>query len=100
MSNSFQSIDRFAAGLTRSVIRRVLKNPFYAGRVVWGGEEYEGVHQPLVSLDTWQRVQDHISGRRVGGRRRKGERRREYLFAGLIRCATCGCTTLSTTIAS
>jgi site-specific DNA recombinase len=40
-----------------------LNNIFYAGVMRFGGDEFRGNHQPLVSLGLFQRVQDILSGR-------------------------------------
>ena len=84
-----------AAGLTtqrgrppaKSTIERILKNPFYIGRFRWAGRLYEGDHPPLVSIDSFQRVQEAF---------RKGnhpvrEKTRSFAYTGLIKCAHCGC---------
>lgn len=39
-----------------SGLHAVLTNPFYYGRVRWGGEEIDGGHEPLVSRETFEKV--------------------------------------------
>jgi site-specific DNA recombinase len=65
----------------------LLRNPFYCGliRVKRTEETFEGVHLPLVSKATFDRVQAVLSGR-VYAR----PNRHAHIFRRLIRCAECG----------
>ena len=40
-----------------SYLRRLLANPFYAGRIRWGGLDVAGAHPPLVSSELFEKVQ-------------------------------------------
>ena len=40
-----------------SAIHRMLRSPVYAGVVRWKGAEHEGIHQPLISREVFDRVQ-------------------------------------------
>ncbi len=46
--------------INRSYLETMLKSPFYVGRFLWQGIEYKGTHNPLVSLELFQRVQDAL----------------------------------------
>ena len=50
----------FGGDWHRGVIRHYLRNPVYAGWIEWGGERYRGAHKPLVSEETFARVQQII----------------------------------------
>ena len=73
--------------LARSYYERVLKNPFYLGAFVWQGIEYKGTHEPLISPDLFDRVQQVFAGRH-----KRKHRKHEFAFSGLLRCANDGCT--------
>lgn len=72
----------------------ILKNPFYKGLVpifAWKDEPYEevkGKHQPLVGEDTFNLVQEYLSGRR----RLKVSfmRNEEFPLRGFLDCPECG----------
>ena len=36
----------------------------------WNGRVYQGVHQPIVSREIWERVQEVLEGRRAKRHRR------------------------------
>lgn len=57
--------------VTTSGLQKLLRSPYYTGMVVWSGAVYPGRHEPLVSGETWQRVQDLLDQRRVGEKTRK-----------------------------
>ena len=40
----------------KSAIHRMLRNPVYAGVVRWKGVEREGIHQPFVPRELFDRV--------------------------------------------
>jgi site-specific DNA recombinase len=73
--------------VNRSYLETMLKNPFYIGRFVWQGIEYKGTHEPLVSLELFQRVQDTFAGRN-----KPKYRKHNFAFAGLLTCVHDGCT--------
>lgn len=45
---------------TRHSVRRILTNPAYAGCTVWNGILQEGTHEPIVSMDLFNKVQARI----------------------------------------
>lgn len=75
-----------SAPVTRKTLYQVLANPYYKGVVVYKDVEYVGTHQPLVSVDTWQQVQDvmasHVNGERT--------RDHPYFLKGSLYCRNCG----------
>ncbi len=72
----------------------ILKNPFYVGRIpvhAWKDEPYEevrGNHQPLVSEEIFNLVQEYMSGKR----RLKVSlmRSEEFPLRGFLDCPVCG----------
>jgi len=58
------------------------------GEFVWDGKTYEGNHLPIVSRELWDKAQAVLDGR-YANRNRKPKR--DFAFAGLIRCGHCGC---------
>ncbi|MEK7712232.1 MAG: recombinase family protein, partial [Pseudomonadota bacterium] len=67
-------------------IKRLLMHPFYVGQFYLKGELYEGSHEPLISRELFQRVQE------VMARRGKAhtKRRHTFPFLGLVHCGECG----------
>jgi len=70
-----------------SRVEYILKNPFYAGQMRWGGELHSGSQEPLVTRELFDKVQRRM---RDGGRRLGKSKKKEFAFAGLLRCAHCG----------
>jgi len=68
-----------------SSIYKILSNPFYAGIIVWGGQSYPGKHEPIVSIDEFERVRRLLQ--RPGSPR---PQRHAFAYTGMIRCGTCG----------
>ncbi len=72
--------------LPKSAIDQILKHPAYCGIIRWNGREVLGIHEPLVSKELWDRVQDIRTGR---GHRRTGYGALEFTFRGMLKCK-CG----------
>ena len=71
-----------------STVHTILRNQLYTGRFEWNGTRYQGKHEPLVSVDLWERVQGVMDGRNASKHRRMTH---DFAFSGLIACAKCGC---------
>jgi site-specific DNA recombinase len=54
---------------SRGHVYKLLSNPIYVGRIAHKGQIYEGDHQPIVTLDLWdqvqQRLRDHLGAART-----------------------------------
>jgi len=73
--------------LARSYFETILKNRFYLGYFVCRGVEYKGTHEPLISSQLFDQVQDVFAGRN-----KPKHRKHAFAFAGLLKCAHDGCT--------
>jgi len=70
-----------------STIHRLLGDPFYCGYILWNGEQYEGKHDPIISEQLFDEVQEKLRRPLKAGHYRK----KFHTFKGLIRCENCGC---------
>jgi site-specific DNA recombinase len=77
---------------TESSVIRILKNPIYIGKIRLISNNktskqklIDGMHEPIISLDTWNNVQMRLKENKVV--KKKSE---EYLFSGKIICYKCG----------
>jgi site-specific DNA recombinase len=71
--------------LSLSSIYRIFGNPFYTGLIIWNGQVYQGKHDPVVTLDEFERVQALLG--RPGRPRPRTQR---FAFTGMMRCGACG----------
>ncbi|MBO9375487.1 recombinase family protein [Sphingomonas histidinilytica] len=71
-----------------STIHFMLRNRLYAGAFEWAGRLYQGNHEPLVTTETWENVQEVLDGRSISNVRAAPMR---FAFTGLITCGHCGC---------
>jgi site-specific DNA recombinase len=71
-----------------SVVHQILRKRLYAGDFDWNGTTYEGSHEPLVTREVWQRVQDLLNERAENKTRKV---KHDFAFTGLVRCGHCGC---------
>ena len=71
-----------------SRIYGMLKNPFYTGLIRWRGKIYQGIHEPIVPRELFERVQEVLRRHRNGT---KTTVRDKFPYSGLVRCGYCGC---------
>ncbi|HEY5066594.1 MAG TPA: recombinase family protein [Xanthobacteraceae bacterium] len=79
---------RTGGPLPVSNIHAILRNRLYTGDFEWNGRRCEGRHQPLVTQELWDRVQDILHGRNA---RKIRSTHRDFAFHGLLNCGHCGC---------
>ena len=65
----------------------ILRNSVYIGKVKFGGQEYDGVHQPIIDKDQFFAVQRMLEKRPAPIRQ---PFRASCLLTGIIFCARCG----------
>jgi len=71
--------------LSLSNIYIILQNPFYYGSFEYGGNWYVGKHEPLVSKELFDKVQEQLKRDYVVRSEIK-----EFAFTKLITCGSCG----------
>ena len=74
--------------IPKSVVHKILKNPLYYGQFRWAGKIYRGIHEPLVSWELFNLVQEVMDEK---GRRKTGQQKHSWAFQGLLSCGYCGC---------
>ncbi len=70
-----------------STVHKILRSRIYTGEFEWAGRRYQGSHEPLVSMDLWEKVQEILDGR---NHPRDQVEEKGFLFPGLITCGHCG----------
>ena len=75
--------------LNPASVQWILRNPIYQGVVLWDGEEFPGRHEPLVSKELWQAVQDLMEGRK--SKHTVAITKPDFAYRGIVRCGRCGC---------
>ena len=70
-------------------VYNILKNSVYIGKVKFGGVEYIGKHEPLITPDKFYEVQRLLSKSGTANAR-KTPFRAGFLLSGLVYCGGCG----------
>ncbi len=78
-----------AKPISRSVLARLLRNPYYTGVLRWKGAIYPGNHPPLISQETFETVQNVLDSHNIAGQKQRVHR---HYLKGSVRCANCGST--------
>ncbi len=90
------------------LIEYILHNPVYIGKIRWStngraasARDYEnpntmivdGMHQPLIDMNTWDRVQEMLNEKKSKYKRyQRREQPVQFMLKGLVRCSSCGAT--------
>ena len=72
--------------LSKASLQKILQNPIYFGRFVWKAKVYSGVHDPIISEQIFEDVQNIMASRNTGQIRPK---QYEWAFSKLLRCGNC-----------
>ncbi|MEI6304666.1 MAG: recombinase family protein [Candidatus Taylorbacteria bacterium] len=73
--------------LSISNYQYLLKNPFYHGLIRYGGEFYEGKHEPIISKKLFDDVQEVMTQKS----KPKTAELKPYAYRSLFHCDECGC---------
>lgn len=90
------------------LIDYILHNPVYIGKIRWSTNDraastrdydnenimiVDGTHEPLIDLDTWNKVQELLMENKLKyNRYQRREQPVQFMLKGLVRCDTCGAT--------
>ena len=79
--------NRYGGRVSINGMDRILKNPFYVGlmRISTAGQMFQGNHEPLVSMELFEKAQALLAGKRVD---RKAWN--VFTFSRIVKCASCG----------
>lgn len=77
-------------GLTKQTLSRMLRNEIYAGWVVSNGNKVKGIHDPIVSQDLFDAVQDALDGKNGTAPVVHKKVNEEFPLKGFVICTTCG----------
>lgn len=75
---------RFGRKMNKSQIERILTNPFYHGVIRFRGELHQGIHEPIITKQEFDRIQDALHSRS-----RPRPKRIDFAFRGLMKCGVC-----------
>lgn len=76
---------------SETLVRNVLKNEVYTGKVKFKGKTYPGNHTPIISEDIFNQVQDIFQGSdRKSSSPLRSPFKASTLLSGLIYCGKCG----------
>lgn len=85
----FRTVVRKKSGdkpLSLSNLYKVFVSPFYKGVITHKDQEFDGVHQPMVTHDEFERVQILL-----GHKSKYRQRKHTFAYSGQIHCGECGC---------
>jgi len=71
-----------------SSVHATLRKRIYMGEFDWDGTVFQGSYEPLVTRETWERVQEILSARHESRHRKMTH---DFTYSGLMRCGHCGC---------
>ncbi len=79
--------NRYPSGpISVSKLAEMLRDPYYIGYVRYKGELYHGRHEPLIDVETFDRVQAIMDERSEKGSR---QRKHHHFLKGLLWCGRC-----------
>ena len=71
-----------------TTLHKILRKRIYMGEFDYAGTTYQGNHEPLVTREIWERVQEILDGRHAKKHRKVTH---DFAFSGMVSCGHCGC---------
>jgi DNA invertase Pin-like site-specific DNA recombinase len=71
-----------------TTLHKTLRKRIYMGEFDYGGQRYQGNHEPLVTREVWDRVQEILDGRHAKKHRKVTH---DFVYSGMVGCGHCGC---------
>ena len=75
---------------SRRSVRHAVENRLYIGKIQYQKKWYDGVHEPIIDMETYEKAQRVLEKRRDDYHVRKNTGKPNSLFGGLIVCGYCG----------
>lgn len=82
--------DRYGGWSSHTLVRSVLKNSVYIGKIKFNGKEYDGEHRPIIPENIFFEAQRLMSEHSIDNTTEKTPFRAGYLLSGLLFCGNCG----------
>lgn len=73
-----------------AALKQVLRRPVYCGMVKYKGEIHEGIHDPIISTEKFEKAQQIFVERDRDNPGYKNSFKYKYALGGLLRCRQCG----------
>jgi site-specific DNA recombinase len=73
-----------------STLHNLLTNPFYYGVFKLRGELHEGSHKPMISKETFERIQKRIKSNSRKINHKKARQETNFFFPNIASCGDCG----------
>lgn len=71
--------------LTITGVAHILRSPVYIGKMQWGKKIYDGLHEPIISKELYEKAQTLTKEKVIKKRLYK-----DFLLTGLVKCSECG----------
>ena len=73
--------------ISKPALENMLRNVFYKGLIFYRGKIYKGVHEPIISEQLFEKVQQAF--KRDGKPLKRKDH--DFIFSNLMKCPDCGC---------
>ena len=70
--------------ICKSWMHRLMRDPFFTGKFLYGGKIFQGNHPALISDEEFNLLQDIVDGKSKGR-----EQKHDFALNGIIRCGEC-----------
>ena len=77
-----QGIQLHGRPIPKSELHLILKRRLYTGDFDWNSITYQGTHEPLITKETWERVQAYLDHRSYT----KAHAKRAFTYTGMVQC--------------
>ena len=86
MLNALGYKNRFGKLWDKKMLNRILRMPVYIGKTIWKNKLHQGIHQPIISEDVFNKVQNIFEQRKY----HQDKTKIKGLLKGYLYCGCCG----------
>lgn len=74
----------------KTTVFNILHHKIYAGYIVYNGKDYAGIHEPIISLDTWEKAQERLKYYQKEDKNNLNFYKKASIITSMVVCPYCG----------
>ena len=85
--------EKYGSWTSHALVINVLRNTVYIGKVKFNNVTYDGIHEPIISTDTFEKVQMLLTSEERENKKSSAQKtpfRASYLLSSIVYCEKCG----------
>ena len=74
----------------KTTVFNILHHKVYAGYIMYNGKDYAGIHEPIISLETWEKAQERLKYYQKEDKNNLNFYKKASIITSMVVCPYCG----------